>query len=73
MTLSQDLWNRITIIITLDILHNNFDIIIASFLEIGNKIIDQIQNILQSKKAKNHSKRLIGTIEDLIMVFKDNN
>lgn len=44
----------------------------TSFLEIGNKIIDEIQSILQSKKVKNISKHITGGIKDLAIVFKDN-
>lgn len=40
MTLGRDLWDIIAIVITLDTLHNDFEITIASLLETGNKTID---------------------------------
>ena len=45
----------------------------ASLLKSGDKIIDQIQSILQSKKAKNINKQAIRVIEDLVMAFRDSN
>ena len=56
MTLGQDLWDMIAIVIALDSLYDNFNTTTANLLEVGNKTIDQIQSILQSKKAKNISK-----------------
>lgn len=56
MTLERDLWDTIAIVIVLDTLHDNFDTITASLLETRDKTIDQIQSILQLKKAKNISK-----------------
>ena len=40
-------------------------------MESGNKMINQIQSILQSKKAKNISNRVIGAIGDLAITFRD--
>lgn len=56
MTLSRDLWDIIAIMITLDSLHKDFDTTTTSLLETEDKTIDQIQSILQLKKAKNLSK-----------------
>lgn len=57
ITLRRHLWNTIAIVIALNSLHENFDTTIASFLETGDKTIDQIQSILQFKKVKNISKQ----------------
>lgn len=46
MTLNRDLWDTIAIVITLDLLHNNFDIITTSLLKTRDKLIDKIQSIL---------------------------
>ena len=74
MTPGRDLWDTIAIVIALDSLHKDFDTTIASLLETGDKMIDQIQSILQSKKAKNISKRAIGeSIGNLGMAFRNNN
>lgn len=71
MTLGQDLWDIIVIVITFNSLHSDFDATIASLLETSNKMIDQIKSILQSKKAKNLSKQAIKDMSDLTIVFKD--
>lgn len=57
----------------LDLLHKNFDTTTASLLETGDKIIDQIQKIFQSKKAKSLSKLAIGDNSNLVRAFKDKN
>lgn len=59
--------------IVLDLLYNDFDIITTSLLESKDKIINQIQSILQLRKAKNINKRITKAIGDLAIVFKDNN
>lgn len=65
MTPGWDPWDTITIMITLNSLHKDFDTTTASLLETENKPIDQIQSILQSKEVKNLSKQVIGFVEDL--------
>lgn len=72
MTSGHDLCNTFAIVISLDTLHNNFDTTTTSLLEIGNMIIDQIQNILQSKETKNLSKQSIRAVRDIAMTFRDN-
>lgn len=71
MTPGRDLWDTIAIVIALDSLHEDFDTTTASLLETGDKIIDQIQSILQSKEAKNPSKRATGVTGDFAMAFRD--
>lgn len=71
MTPGRDLWDTIAIVIALDSLHEDFDTTSASLLEAGDKTIDQIQSILQSKEAKNISKRTTGAVGDLAMAFRD--
>lgn len=71
MTLGQDLWDTIAIIITLNLLHQDFNSTTASLLETSNKMIGQIESILQSKKAKNHTKRAIEDTSDLAIAFED--
>lgn len=69
---NRDLWDTIAIVIALDSLHEDFDTTTASLLEAGDKMIDQIQSILQSKEAKNISKRATGGgTGDLAMAFRD--
>ncbi len=71
MTPGRDLWDIIVIFITLDYLHEDFDTTTASLLETGDKMIDEIQSILQSKEAKNLSKQATGDTGDLAMAFRD--
>ena len=70
MTEGKDLFDTIAIVITLDMLHNDFDISTASMLEMGNKSIDKIFTIIQSKEAKFKSKRATGNISDAAMAFR---
>ncbi len=70
MTPGWDLWDTIAIVIALDSLHKDFNTTTASLLETGDKTIDEIQSILQSKEAKNLSKRATGDIRDLAMTFR---
>lgn len=70
----QELWNTIVIVIAFDSLHKDFDTTIASLLEVCNKIINQIQSILQSKETENISKQAIGRgISNLSLSFRDKN
>lgn len=74
MTPERDLWDTIAIVTALEFLHEDFDTTTASLLEAGDKTIDQIQSILQSKEAKNISKRATGGgTGDLAMAFGDKN
>lgn len=61
----------IVIVMTLNSLYKNFDIITAFLLQIGDKIIDQIQNIFQLKKTKNFSKQANRDTRDLVIAFRD--
>ena len=70
---NRDFWDTIAIVIALDTLHDDFDTMMASLLETSNKTINKIQSILQSKEAKNISKRATGGTGELAMAFRDNN
>ncbi len=69
MTEGRDLFDTIAIFITLDTLHNDFDTTTANMLETGDKSIDEILTIIQSKEAKFKSKRATGNIDDAAMAF----
>ena len=71
ITPGRDLWDTIAIVIAFDSLHQDFDTTTASLLETGDKSIDEIQSIFQSKEAKNLSKRATGDARDLAMAFRD--
>lgn len=72
MTPNRDLWDTIAIVVAFDTLHEDFDTTAASLMETGDKTIDEIQSILQSKEAKNISKRATGGTSELAMAFRDN-
>ena len=52
MIAGRNLFNTIAIITILNILHTNFEATIASMLETGDKTIEEIQSIIQSKEPK---------------------
>lgn len=56
MTVRCHPFDAIAIVIIFNTLHNNFKVIIASMLEIGDKTIEEIQSIIQLKKAKYKAK-----------------
>lgn len=60
----------ISIVIIFNSLYKNFDITIANLLKIDNKIIIKIQSIIQSKKIKNLSKQVIGSVGNLVIIFQ---
>lgn len=62
----------ITIVIALDSLYNDFKITTINLLKTGNKIIDQIQNMLPSQNIINISKHIVRIVVDLAMAFRDN-
>ena len=72
MISNQDFWDTIAIVIDLNTLHNDFETTTTSLLEIGDKLIDKIQSILQSKKAKNISKCTTKGTGKLAMTFRNN-
>lgn len=74
MILRQNLQDMIAIMIVLDSLHKNFDTTRTNLLEASDKIIDQIQSILQSKKAKKISTQVTEDgIGDLTIAFRNKN
>lgn len=56
-----------------DLLHKDFDTTTTSILETGDKTINQISSILQSKKANNFNKQIIGGIDNLAIAFRIKN
>ena len=52
MIAGRNLFDTIAIITIFDTLHTDFKATIASMLETGNKTIEEIQSIIQSKEAK---------------------
>lgn len=56
ITPNKDIWDSISIAVTLNSLHNDFNIITKSMLERKDKLINEMQQILTSAKAKFISK-----------------
>lgn len=69
----KDQFETMTIVITFDILHNNYNTIIESIFENGNKFINEIFAIIQSKKAKFKSKRATKNISNVAMTIQSKN
>ena len=70
MTEGRDPFETMAIVIALDTLHDDYDITTASMLETGNKSINEIFAIIQSKEAKFKSKRATGNIGDAAMTIR---
>ena len=70
MTEGKDPFKTIAIVIALDTLYDDYDTTTASMLETGNKSINEIFVIIQSKKAKFKSKRAIGNIDNTAMTIQ---
>lgn len=64
MILGWNCWDNIAIVIALDSLYDNFNMTMASLLKIENRTVNQIQSIIQLKKAKNISKHITKAIKD---------
>lgn len=73
ITPNYTIWNNIIIIIALDFFYNNFKIIINNIFKNKNKSSNKAQQILVSMKAKSFSKRTIGVIKELAIIFKKKN
>ena len=64
-----DPFETMAIVIALDTLYDNYDTTTTSMLETGNKSINEIFAIIQSKKAKFKSKRATGNMGDAAMTI----
>ena len=70
MTEGRDQLKTMAIVIALDTLHDDYDTTTASMLETGNKSIDEIFAIIQSKEAKFRSKRATENMGDVAMTIR---
>lgn len=73
ITPDWDIWDSIAIVIALDSLYNDFSAITKSKLELRDKTIDKIQQILTSTEAKFINKSTIRVTNDLVMMSKSRN
>ena len=70
MTKGRDPFKTMAIVIAFDMLHDDYNTTTASMLETGNKSIDEIFAIIQSKKAKFKSKRATRNIGNAAMTIR---
>lgn len=66
----RTIWESIILVVTLDILHNDLEMIIVLLFHSGNKELEEIQPIVISTKAVNLAKQIVRTIEDLLIIAK---
>lgn len=50
------IWDSITLVVVFDLLHNDFEMITTLLLYLGNKNIEEIQQIVTSTEAANLTK-----------------
>lgn len=73
ITPNKDIWDSLAIDVTIDSLHEDFDVVIAGLLgQGGDKAIDKIQQILALVKAKFINKQAVELIADLAYMSQDN-
>ena len=70
MTEGKNPFKTMAIIIALDMLHDNYDTTTANMFETGNKSIDEIFAIIQSKEAKFKSKHITRNIGNTAMTIQ---
>lgn len=68
---NDNIYNSIQIVIALNLINNNFKTKILCLFKIGNKIINKIQQILYSAKAKNLNKQATNITKNLAILFKN--
>lgn len=70
---NKDIWDSITIVVTINSLHEDFDLIISGLLKQRiDKIIDKIKQLLFSIKAKFISKWKVRIIANFVYMFRNN-
>lgn len=69
MTKKKDSFEIMAIIIIFDTLHDNYNIITVSILEIGNKSINKIFAIIQLEEAKFKNKYATKNIDNVAITI----
>lgn len=64
------IWDNITLIVALDLVHDKFKMTTTPFLYSGDKNLEKIQQIVAFTKAANLAKRAVGIIIDLAIMAK---
>lgn len=67
---NRNIYNNITIIITLNLIYNDFETKTSNLLKTNKKTINKIQQIVNFVKAKNLSKQATGITNNIIILVK---
>ena len=70
VTEQKTIWESITLVVALKLLHDNFEMTMAPFLHSSNKDFEEIQQIVTSTEAVNLAKQAVGATTDLAMMAK---
>lgn len=72
VTSNRDIWDTLTIVVAINVLHNKFDYIISRLLgQGGKKSVAEIQSLLSFAEAKLLSKKAVGVIVDLVYMSRN--
>lgn len=71
ITKDWTIWDSITLVVTLNFLHN-FEIKITSLLHLNNNDLKEIQQIVISTKVANIVKGVTGQTANLVIIIKNN-
>lgn len=66
----KTIWKCITLVVALDLLHNDFKMKTAPRLYSGDKYLKQIQQIVTSIEVAKLAKRMVGASTELVMMAK---
>ena len=70
VTEQRTIWESITLVVTLDSLHDNFEMITAHLLHSDDKDLEEIEQMVISTKAANLAKRAVGAKTNLALIAK---
>ena len=70
VTEQRSIWESITLVVAVNLLHNDFEMTTAPLLYSGNKDLEEIQQIVPSTEAANLAKRAVGAITNLALMAK---
>ena len=70
VTEHRTIWDSITLVIALDLLHDDFEMTTAPLLHLGDKDLEEIQQIVTSTEAANMAKQATSQTADLAMMTR---
>ena len=65
LTQHRTIWNSITLVVAFESLHNEFEMTTAPLLHLGDKDIEEIQQIVTSTKVANIARQTTGQTANL--------